>query len=381
MRLLLLAPRFHTNLYHRVRALQEAGHEVRVRCLYEGGSEYARGVDVGLLPEAVASNVLKKLVQRLSSASLRDRLSLELQHPSVLALDRELRSFAPHALIIRGYLDSFSLLAALLCRRRGIPFLQLTQTRNDTIFGYQLPLTLYLRLMESLGQRAMVAEVPWARDALRRAGGGRVVHLPFAHPPLVETGRNYPADTFRILCIGKFMRRKRHDLLLQAVAAGQFALPVQVTLVGERRDAAYLEEVQALISNDFATGGVEVRHDVPYAEMPAVYAAHDAFVLPSTAEPAAYSPFEAMALGLPVIAGTACGTSQHILDSNAGLVFEDGNVESLVACLEALVNDRERYAAMSDAAARACRERYCPKGFARAVAALLDSGERSLAAF
>ena len=46
MKFLLIAPRFHTNLYYRVIALQNAGHQVKILVLYKGQSEYYENIDI-----------------------------------------------------------------------------------------------------------------------------------------------------------------------------------------------------------------------------------------------------------------------------------------------------------------------------------------------
>lgn len=71
-------------------------------------------------------------------------------------------------------------------------------------------------------------------------------------------------------------------------------------------------------------------------ELATYFATGDAFIFPSTSETFGLVISEAMASGLPVIAASSGPTLEQIEDNVSGLVYEPGNIQSLLAKLKVL---------------------------------------------
>jgi glycosyltransferase involved in cell wall biosynthesis len=129
---------------------------------------------------------------------------------------------------------------------------------------------------------------------------------------------------------GRLVEEKGVDLLLEAVA-GLEGMRVEVLGSGPQR--ARLEGLaEALGLGD----RVAFRGVLPSPQMPAFYHRLDVLVLPSRSRPNWVEQFgrvlvEAMACGVPVV-GSDCGEIPHVI-GEAGLVFPEGDVEALRACL------------------------------------------------
>ena len=76
-------------------------------------------------------------------------------------------------------------------------------------------------------------------------------------------------------------------------------------------------------------------------EVAAMYAAADAFVLPSLKEPYGTVYGEAMAFGLPVVGWRAGNLPYLAEDNREGLLVEPGNQSGLTAALRRLADDAE----------------------------------------
>ena len=159
-----------------------------------------------------------------------------------------------------------------------------------------------------------------------------------------------PERPARVLWAGRFDLQKRLDRLADiAERARARDLPVVFTALGEvviGDDPAtedHLRRLEAL--------GVEV--GPPYAGgFAAVHPERfDAFLLTSDREGVPNTMLEAMASGLPVIAGDVGGISEALNDENGYLVRDWERPDSYVDALEALVDDP------ADALARAGRAR------------------------
>lgn len=81
------------------------------------------------------------------------------------------------------------------------------------------------------------------------------------------------------------------------------------------------------------------------------------FVLPSYFEGLPIGILEAMAHGIPVVA-TSVGGIPEALGTSAGLLFEPGDVSSLATCLEALLSDSDRLAAMGNAGRTRAQQKF-----------------------
>ena len=85
-----------------------------------------------------------------------------------------------------------------------------------------------------------------------------------------------------------------------------------------------------------------------YADVPAIYRAHDLFVSPTYAEGFSNTILEAMASGLAVLSCRSVGVVDCLRDGENGLLVEAGNVDAQAAALTRLIAEpalRERLAA------------------------------------
>ncbi len=151
-----------------------------------------------------------------------------------------------------------------------------------------------------------------------------------------------------LLFVGSGFERKGLGPLLRAIDllrrdAGQ--LPLRLLVAG-RRELRYERACRRLGLADRVTflGGA---HDV--ADL---YAAADAFILPSLYDPFSNACLEAMASGLPAITSRANGTSELIEDGVEGFVLEDPTDTGAIAKAILAVGDPAVRERMGQAARR-----------------------------
>ncbi len=144
------------------------------------------------------------------------------------------------------------------------------------------------------------------------------------------------------ICIGFFGRlvvEKGIDDLIKAVYAAQNK-KLKLLIIGNGPEKNNLEK----LVNDFQMQNQVIFIErVLHDELPAYYTALDIFVLPSKTVPWWREQFghvviEAMAAEVPVI-GSTCGEIPTLID-NAGIVFEEGNVEQLKKEILKLIEDK-----------------------------------------
>jgi len=153
------------------------------------------------------------------------------------------------------------------------------------------------------------------------------------------------ADRKVLLYAGKFEAKKRPVELMRAVAR----LPdpaIVLVLVGAGPLQAEIEAVAAAAPSRFRV--------LPFqnqSRMPIVYRLADGFVLPSShGESWGLAVNEALACGTPVIVSDRVGCAADVVDPTCGCVFAWNDWSQFQQCVQTLLGDRERSAAMRRAA-------------------------------
>jgi spore coat protein SA len=171
------------------------------------------------------------------------------------------------------------------------------------------------------------------------------------------------SGTVRLLTAGRISPEKGTHVLLEAFArvaarrpevelrvVGKEGLPSREMLVEIESDPrvleleplyrpGYLERIQAALPSEIRPR-VHFEPWVAHHELPARYAAADAFVFPSIwAEPFGIPVAEAMAAGLPVVATRVGGIPEIVADGETGLLVSPGDPDSLAEALERIVAD------------------------------------------
>jgi glycosyltransferase involved in cell wall biosynthesis len=155
----------------------------------------------------------------------------------------------------------------------------------------------------------------------------------------------YPAESkrFTVLYVGRFYRRKRVGLLLEAAAGLRSAIPnLEIRIVGNGPcDAAWRAQASHLKLENTVTW----LSDISRAELAAEYNRAHIFCLPSVQEGFGIVLLEAMAAGKPIVAARAAAIPE--VAPHAVLV-ESESVPSLAAGILALYGSPEERAAQAD---------------------------------
>ncbi len=156
-------------------------------------------------------------------------------------------------------------------------------------------------------------------------------------------------DAVALLAVGAVVPRKGYDLLIAALAQLNH-LPWRLTIAGDRtRDPETSREVEAAIVSFGLAGRVQLAGAVSNAELSALYAGADLFVLPSRFEGYGMAYAEALAHSLPVVA-TNTGAVPDTVPAGAGVLVPPDDVEALAAALRRLIEQPDERARLATAA-------------------------------
>lgn len=370
MRILFVAPRYHTNQHPLVKALLAKGHEVRFHVLRSSPYE-----NHSLLTPKVLDTwkPMDRLLDRIAQRGRRfDRTNYAF--PAIGAYFAKVRAWRPDLMVVRNPQHFSSLIALIAARWFDVRTVLYTQGPVHAVTNSSV------RVLRGLISR--LAGGHWMSPVLGDTARAPQAHRRFHYVPFAADKNVMPktgwfrGDRVNILGIGKFVARKNHLLLIRAVERLKELAPVTLSLVGEVSTTVHrrgLEEVENYLREHRLAELVNITVNVQHAAMHEIYLAHDVFVLASRNEPASVAVLEAMAHGLPVMCSTTNGTRHDVKDGVNGYVFESGNEDDLVAKLGVIVSDRALIRSMGAASREIAMTDHDPDLVADRLLALADA--------
>lgn len=240
------------------------------------------------------------------------------------------------------------------------------------------------RVLEAVGLLPRV-QLGWLRA---RNGADQILPNKFQHlPPMhhhdcAELIRQRSAQRragrpLRILAVAKLgLPRKRLDLAVSAVSAlvaEGYAVELVIAGGGDKTAIARLAS-EACCEHEKPF--IEIKANVPYAEMAALYASCDVFLLPSRDEPYSISPLEAMAQGLPAVLSDTNNTADSVEHGVDGWICRTDDLASLIDCLRRFLDDPDLVETMGFAAWNKIRRDHDPQRWHAQFLVIADHAQR-----
>lgn len=271
---------------------------------------------------------------------------------------------APFDLVECGQCFPSVLVAAMLKRVSRVPYL--VWVHGNDLLGPARFAVLRLALRAALrGALGVVANSSYTARLVEEFGVSKAA-IRVIEPvvDLQSFARQPPAPSLRqryalgegpvLLTVCRLVARKGVDLVIEALARLATGHPgLRLLVVGHGPEQAAL---QALASRLGVAERVVFAGPVADAELAAHYHLASVFVMPSrfigaeaSVEGLGLVYLEAMAAGLPVVAGRSGGVPDIVHDGENGLLVDPGSVAELVAALHGLLSDPVRAAGLADA--------------------------------
>lgn len=208
---------------------------------------------------------------------------------------------------------------------------------------------------EPAGSMPRISYTPYVPDRV----GTPAPASPSASPSAPASAPASPrrgAGPARILVVASFKNHaaKRPWWVLEA-AADEGLLDGRVTFTFAGQGGAQHvghQRIAELVAAHRAEHLVELRSNVPFDEMGALYRDHDVVVLPSRREQFGMAVVEGMAHGLPTIVSDAVGAIGCVVDGVTGIVFPVDDRAALGRAMARLVTDDGLRSALGGAASR-----------------------------
>jgi glycosyltransferase involved in cell wall biosynthesis len=193
---------------------------------------------------------------------------------------------------------------------------------------------------------------------------------PAADRRAAKEAAGFDGDDFVIGLVGRFIRSKRHELLLEAfrllAESGPAFDRCRLLLLGDggpEKDAV-LAKIEAHPFSGRIRWAGHQDDTLPY------YQAMDVQAMPSASEGLSNALLEGMACGVPALAHPACGASEVIVDGENGLLRAVETPAELAQCLSAIMGEPTLLDALSRAARSAAETRFSLASMVRGYADL-----------
>jgi glycosyltransferase involved in cell wall biosynthesis len=353
MKILFVAPRFHTNQVQIIRKLLEKKHEIFFHVACIGPTE-----DHSLLmPLHYKQSKLSVFIEKILGKGGVNRRNY---FPQLVSYWKVLRQMKPEIVVIRDPYKLFSLMAAfyaLLIKAKIVFYTQediFKNRKKSTLLKQKLTIRFFKAAWMTPVKSAQLNE---NRAALKHM---YYIPLPVVVSPEDPGGVTISGEVPKILMVGKYhQERKKHLLFLQALNRLKNRYPFSATVAGEcvtKEQMLKFKRITSAANNLELTGQIEFKQNIPYNDMASLYASHNIFVLPAINEQYGVSVNEALGYGLPVICTDTCGAKFHITDGLNGFVIKSGNLDELTDSLEKMISDHQRLSQMRQQSLQYARE-------------------------
>jgi len=270
---------------------------------------------------------------------------------------KALMDFNPDVVIVPGWADLPSYVSAIYCKLFGKKFiLRSESTLNEKNWRRTLFMPLTKFMLHSAD--AYVAAGTRARDYLIQLGAKRgEVFVGYSTIDVNRFSRDsklsgkektrfrrdlgVPPNNKIVMFNGQLIIRKGVYDLLKAFKRCLFLFPdTTLLLVGYGMEKSGIEKY---VKDNKLTSKVVLPGFVDNRLLPKYYGISDIFVLPSREETWGMVINEAMASGLPVIAGNKVGAGADLVKSGVnGYIFPSGNINKMVIAIEKLLKDKTK---------------------------------------
>jgi glycosyltransferase involved in cell wall biosynthesis len=172
----------------------------------------------------------------------------------------------------------------------------------------------------------------------------------------------------RLLFVGRLNAQKGIGDLVHALARLQ--RPAHLDVVGDGPDRAALA---GLADSLGVASRIRWLGALPQTQLPALYRAATALVVPSIGEGLGLVAVEAQLCQTPVVAYASGGTTDTVRDGETGVLVPAGDVPALATALDALLADPARQVALGQGGRMNALAMFAPESAARRYAALYRS--------
>lgn len=378
MRVLYVAPRYHTNQVPVIKGWINAGDEVQFVSQFRAGIEdYTILEPITLGYSRLFTVILKiyKFARKLMRRTEKEYFFQALFGPLPIGkFQNIIKEFNPDIVILRDR-SVYNVGVTYVCKKMKVPALLYTQS----------PLWAEKEGRTSVARRFFREHTPKVcmTPVLGRANETKtekkegMYYIPFVMEPYasVEEKAHFRNNEVNILAVGKFDTQKRHDMMLKLLEDLKGKAALHLTLVGEAASAdqvSFLKNFEKYMAEHGLSSYVTIKTNLNNQQVMEEYKQADLFILPGSGEVATVSHLEAMSCSLPVICNDSSGTADYVEVGKNGYLFKDKDYNDLRNYVEVLVTDRDRLLEMGKKSYEIVEERHRFINYKKSIISILE---------
>ena len=342
MKILYVAPRYHTNQVPIMKGWNECGVEVDFLAQYEGISEVHDYVQFFLMEPTKGSQRLFKKIEATNPPDVAESIKIKKFSPRLLDVYKKLKKSKPDIVVLREF-SKVNAIVIIACRLAKIK--KIVMYVQAPIYNFKQE----MKVGKKLFRKCFFTSCTFTPVLYK--GNERSENKIYSYPgspryfiPLVcdldENEKKYSHDgIIRILDVGKYRDYKNHFFLVEAIRNLTNKNNIHVTIIGQVSNSSereYFDRLHNTIINYNLEKYIELKSNVPFYEMENIYREHDVLILPSTNETAGMVILEAMASGLCVISSIHCGLASYLDKYKCGFTFDIDTTKELEMILTSL---------------------------------------------
>lgn len=363
MKILFVAPRFHTNQVPIVNNLKKLGHDVEFYVQYVGETEDHSNLKPFIIQPSMVTKFIFKLIEYIYDSNVAEKKKGAYFSPAIYLLYKNIRRFSPDIVFLRGSFFK-TIPINYLCKVLKINCVYYDQNpiyhiEEDSFQkNYKLKIKYFLKKYHLPKVRISPVKVKNASNLTKKQQEYIINPHEYFIPLVAETNnelaRNYfKGDNINILSVGKYRDYKNHFLLVDAIHQLKDIKSIKVKIVGQAKNEEEIKYFCALkeyIYKHKLQDTISIEKNIDYKSMKAIYMNSDVFILTSKKEVASIAILEAMSNGLVAISTDMNGTATYIEYGLSGYTFSSMDCNSLSKTIEKLLNDKIKIERMGRAA-------------------------------
>ncbi len=378
MKVLYVAPRFHTNQIPIMKGFVDAGDEVKFISQYRGGTEDYTVIEPIVLGYSALFNIILKLVNGIKKLTGKYRkndfnFQAKFGFLPMKKFKRILEEMQPDMVILRDR-SVYNIAITSICKKKNIPCILYTQSPYYSVMRTESnPIKKFFRShTPDVEITPVLGEESKGKSCVKE----NTYYVPF----VIETHlspddkKYFMDDKINILGVGKYESRKHHEMLIN-IAKELEEIPLHVTIVGEdvtEEEHAYQQKLKNMVTENGLENKVTFKCNLTRTEVFEEYEKADIFALPSTGEFASVSQLEAMSVSLPVICSDTNGTACYISEGVNGYLFKDNDYNDFKKKIVLLLGSREVIKRFGKESYRLVTEEYSFDNYKGRLVEILD---------
>jgi len=332
MKVLIILPRFHTNYVDVIKTLKNHGNDVKLIVFNYGKTENYTNTKPIYIPE----NSVTKLMNFLFKPKLN-----KFYLPNFKNFTKFISDFKPDVVIIRPYNKFFSFYILLLRLIYNFQLIFYVQTNEDKLKNFNFSFKFLQFFLVNFILKVKIYS-PIIQN-IKKLFFERIYFIPFVSK---ISFKKKSSKKNRFLMIGKFVKKKNHEMFIKSLKNLNKGHKIEGTIVGEvSTNEHYIEyvRIKKLIKIYNLERQIKIYKNISHKYIANFYHKNDFLVLPTSGDLAPITIVEALGFGCMVLCSSSCGTRNYIRKNFNGYVFEDGNQKSLNKYMIRLIKNKKKF--------------------------------------